>query len=566
LRRFVLLLALVVGLFLVGRLLFGAPAVPKDSYVLLTLQGSYEEAPSDTLLRLFAGLQEPTLFELVQLVRQAAEDTRIAGMVVRVRPLEIGWAKAQELRSALHHFRSSGKRLWALLDHEFMESTLEYYVASAAERIYLPPSATAPLAGLTAQYLFLGGLWERLDIEMQVEKIREYKTAGDTLVNKEMSPHHREMANSLLDSIFGQVVTAVAHDRKLDPAAVRATIDRAPITGAEFQNFGLADGTMYLDEIRVELVGSERRLLNAEDYLGAGAGILATFGRRKLAVIYGTGTITSGESVGGVVTPETMGADTIAEAFDEAVKDDDIEAIVFRIDSPGGSALGSDLIWQAVKRARKTKPVIASMSDVAASGGYYAAAAASRIFAQPGTLTGSIGVVVAKPNISGFLSRYGVTTESLTRGELANLQSLTASFDEKQQERVLSAMNHVYDLFVQRVAEGRGLSPQRVEEIGRGRVWTGEQAAENGLVSDLGGFSEAIEAAKSAVGVDPSEKVRLVFYPRRKGVLERISALLGAQLWEGATQGWKEVGKLFAANAFPEAGILTRMPYLIEIR
>jgi protease-4 len=568
-RRRVVIALVLLGFIGVGwRIWSGRHAVPAGSWVLLDLEGSYGEyAPDDGLARLF-GQRRMSLLDLLLLIRDADEDPRVAGMVVRVRPLEVGWAKAQDIREALLGFRASGKPLHAYLELELGAGTLEYYVASAAEYIHVPPGAAAPVTGLLAQFVFLGGVWEKLDIDMQVVKIREYKTAGDMLANKEMSPYHREMANSLLDSMYAQLVEGIAGPRNLEPGDVRNVIDAGPATPDELQKAGLVDGAEYLDELRTTLVGAEGKFLAADDYaawrrpLPAQAPV-----RHRVAIVYGVGPVTTGESHASPFDGETnMGSDTLLEAFQDAVKDEQVEAIVFRVDSPGGSALASDLIWRAARTAGATKPVIVSMSDVAASGGYYVAAGANRIVAQPGTITGSIGVVLAKPNVKGFLAKLGINTAELQRGELASMMSLTASFDAAELRRVNAAMDYVYDQFLDRVATGRHLEKEQVNAIGRGRVWTGAQASQNGLVDELGGFFAAINAAKTAVGVAAGEKVQLVFYPGRRNLLERFRALLGTQLLGDAPPWWQQLRRATASWRFPAGSILALMPQDISIR
>jgi len=415
-----------------------------------------------------------------------------------------------------------------------------------------------------AQYTFLGGVWEKLDIDPQVQKIREYKTAGDMIANKEMSPYHREMANALLDSIYEQVVSAIASGRGLTTQAVRAVIDRCPITASDFITEKLADGQKFFDQLRVEVVGPKGKFVDARDYHRAG-GLHRALGQEKLAVIYASGPITTGESTGGI-RDGIVGADTLVAAFRQATEDESVKAIVFRLDSPGGSALASDIIWQAAQEARARKPVVVSMSDVAASGGYYIASGATRIIAEPGTLTGSIGVVTWKPNVSGFLKRLGINTEVLGRGKFARLPSLTSGFNDAERERVASAMSHIYDLFVQRVASGRSISPDAVNRIGRGRVWTGAQGKENGLVDDLGGFTEAVSAAKSAAGIPETERPELVFYPRPKGTVDRLKDLLQTRLAGAAPKWWQQLTTLIPLYDFPDGSLLTLMPEQIEIR
>jgi protease-4 len=568
-RRIVIaLVLLVIASFAVRAWQKRGPGVRPESWVLLDLGGAYpEDISNDTLARLM-GESTPSLLDLLLTIRDAGEDPRVAGLVIRIRPLAVGWAKAQEIRDALLHYRHSGKPLHAYLELELGGGSMEYYLASAAQVIHVPPGAAAPVTGLLASYVFLGGVWEKLDVDMQVLKVKEYKTFGDMLSEKQMTTYHREMANALLDSIYDQLVDGIARQRELEPAAVRQIIDAGPATPDELIAAGLVDDAQFLDQIRVATLGDEGEWLSGDDYAAARRPLPDSPSvHRKMAVIYGVGTVVSGESEASPTGGESsMGADTLTEAFNEAARDDDVEAIVFRIDSPGGSALASDLIWQAAENAKANKPVIVSMSDVAASGGYYAAASGSRIFAAPGTLTGSIGVVMAKPNLSGLLAKLGINTVELQRGDLAGMLSVNQSFTPKQLARVKATMDYIYDLFLQRVAAGRSLDKAEVNEVGRGRVWTGAQAVERGLVDEIGGFLAAINAAKTAVGIPVEEKVGLVFYPRQKSFLQRIGKALGTRMMAAAPAWWRQIERATVAWKFAPGSVLTLMPEEISIR
>jgi len=567
-RRWVLLAVLVVGVgLLIARNWVSGGGVEPESWVLLDLEGAYAEDVADAPLARLLGEPAISFLDLLLLIRDAGEDPRVAGLVVRIRPLSMGWGKAQEIRAALAKFRASGKPLHAYLELELSGGSMEYFVASAADRVHVPPGAAAPVTGLLAQFIFLGGVWEKLDVDMQVLKIREYKTAGDMLSEKGMTPHHREMADALLDSTYGQLVDAIAADRKLEPGAVRVAIDAGPATPAELQAAGLIDGAQFLDELRATLVGSDGEWLSAEDYEAARRPLPGAPGtRQQVAVIYGVGTVATGESDGTPGGDGTMGADTLVDAFRKAADDTGVAAIVFRIDSPGGSALAADLIWQAVRAAREKKPVVVSMSDVAASGGYYVAAPATRIVAGPATITGSIGVVLAKPNVRGLLAKLGINTVELQRGELASMLSLTESFTPAQLARMQATMDYVYDLFLQRVASGRALEKAQVNEVGRGRVWTGVQAQERGLVDELGGFLTAINAAKKAAGIPVDERVALTFYPQQKTLFERLAKAFGTRLMAEAPPWWRQIERATVAWRFPAGSVLTLMPQEVSIR
>lgn len=566
-RRIVLLLLIAVAGWTLLQTWTKVPVIREGSVLFLDLQGEYAEGAPDRFFSAVLGGERFSLFEVVHVIRDARQDPRIKGLIVRLGHLETGWAKAQDIRDALLYFRSSRKPLAAYLEHEFTNSTLEYYVASAAPNVYVPPAVSAPITGLLAQVTFLGGLWEKLDVEMAVERIGAYKTAGDQLDRKTMSPQHREMSNWLLDSIYEQLVGGIADARGLERDAVRRLIDSAPMTADDLVRGGLADGQKYLAEIRRDLKAEGKKLLEADDYHRAGGYVPADRSDRSIAVIYAVGPILRGESDGSAFGGSpTVGADTLAEAFDQAAQDDGVAAILFRIDSPGGSALASDLIWEATQRARKKKPVIVSMSDVAGSGGYYVAAGASRIFAQPGTITGSIGIVVSRPNIGGLLAKLGVTSETIGRGEMANLSSVTTSLRPAERERVLASMRTTYDLFVHRVAGGRGMTYDEVDAVGQGRVFTGAQAVERKLVDELGGFMAALEAAKKAAGIPPSRAVPLAFYPKPKPVFERLAELIGARTGVRLPRWLGQTRELLLPLEFPEGSLLTLMPMRIEVR
>ena len=563
-RYIVLFLVLVAIVVWAARSLLREPAIKTGSYLVLELSGTYAEAPPPDLMGRLLHRRERTLLELVTIIREAQVDQRIKGVIARIGPLDTGWAKIQDMRDALLAFKNSGKPLLALLEDEARGSNKEYYLASVADRIYLSPSTTAPLNGLAAQFLFLGGVWDKLDIQMNVEKVREYKTFGDMIANKEMTAAHREMANSLLDNLDEQFVGAIAQGRGLEPDALRALIDQCPVSPPDFEAARLSNGTRYLQDLHAELGGDDTPLVEMADYAQISAKSLGLGVGPKVGVVYGVGTVMTGESGTGV-QGEVLGADTLTEAFEDAAADDDVRAIVFRIDSPGGSALASDLVWRATQEAQKKKPVIVSMSDVAGSGGYYMAAGAKRIVAQPATLTGSIGVVFVRPNVRGMLARIGVNTETISRGKFAEIDDLTTPLTPEGREKLITEMNHIYDVFVDRVATGRGLAQERVNEIGRGRVWTGAQAKDNGLVDELGGFMSAVDAAKRAAGIGSKQEVQLVFYPRAKGVVDRLSELLSTHATLELPRPWQQALRSVALP-FEDGTLLTLMRETVDVR
>ncbi|MFI5394727.1 MAG: signal peptide peptidase SppA [Candidatus Binatia bacterium] len=539
-RYILILLVLVAGGVMIARRALRGPVVPTGSYLILDVSGRYVEAPPQDILGRLLRRSERTLIDLLTTIREAHVDKRIKGVIIRISRLEIGWAKAQDVRDALLDFKKSGKPLLALLEHEVSGGNKEYYLASAADRVYLSPDVTAPLTGLVAEFYFLGGVWDKLDIQMDVEKIAEYKTMGDMIANKEMTSAHREMADSLLDSINEQFISALARSRGIEPATVVTLVDQAPVSPSDIEAAHLSDGTKFLQDIHDELGGDEAPLVLMKDYAQVDPKTLGLDTGPKIAVVYAVGTVTTGES-STTVQGQTVGSETVSQALKDAADDTDVRAIIFRIDSPGGSALASDLVWRATQDARKKKPVIVSMSDVAGSGGYYIAAGASRIVAQPGTMTGSIGVVMARPNIRGLLGRLGINTQTLSRGKFADLEDITTPLTADGRQKLVAEMNYIYDVFVNRVSVGRNMTPERVNEIGRGRVWTGAQAKGNGLVDELGGFAAAIQAAKQAAGIEATQEAELAFYPQPRTFIERISELLSTHVTVDLPPPWQRV-------------------------
>lgn len=530
----VLLLVIVVGglLLRLSGLSLGLPTGPTiapGSAVVIDLQGEYVEAPEAPMLARLLGQHRVPLVSVLSELRKAARDPRVATVILRIRSLEIGWAKAQDLRDAILALQDRGKRTMAYLECERFGANREYYVASAAGEVWVSPGTRSPFVGLAADYLFLGGLWEKLGVAVEVEKIGKYKSAAESYAETQMSEANAEMANSLLDSIETQIVSAVADRRKLTPTEVRAIIDQAPMTPQELLDAKLVDGIGYLDEVVAKLGGPplvEGNVYAGVDPKSIGFAPVATF-----ALVYGTGSVVHGDARGSASGDPVVASTTISKAIADAAQDESIKAIVFRIDSPGGSALASDVIYHAVLEAKKKKPVVVSFSDVAASGGYYIAAAADTIVAQPATLTGSIGVFVLRPVIGGLLDKLGIGHTSLTRGTHADILLMTQPLSAGSRERLVTEVKSVYDLFVARVAAGRSLETDFVNEVGQGRVWTGVQASERKLVNVLGGLQVAVDRAKEQSGLGKDVDVSLLPYPPPQPLTEQIRQLL----FEGAS-------------------------------
>ncbi len=526
----VLAVAVAVWLF-VGR----GPTIAEGSALVLDLGGTYVEASTSPLVARLVGDAPRSLLGLYSEITKAERDDRIGTVLLRIRPLGVGWAKAQEIRDAILRLREGGRRTVAWLELERFGPNLEYYVASAADEVWMAPGSRNPLVGLAAEPLFLGGMFEKLGVDIEYERIGRFKTAVESYAEEKMSAPNREMTTALLDSIESQLLRGIAEGRGLEPEQVSEAIDAAPVSADEMQELGLVDGVAYFDEL-VDTLG-DPPLVEAEEYALVDGSDVGHDPVATLAIVYGTGPVVTGRAGSTPAGGSVLASETVAEAIEDAAEDPEVRGILFRIDSPGGSALASDVVWHATQRARaKGKPVVASFSDMAASGGYYVAAGADHIVAQPATYTGSIGVFVLRPVVGGLLERLGIGVEPITRGAHADLLLSSRPLSPRTRARLRADVRGVYDLFVARVAEGRDLEPEAVDAVGRGRVFTGAQAREAGLVDSLGGLRASLRELKRAAGLDPEADVMLVAYPQPKPLVLQVRELLGLSVARAARE------------------------------
>jgi protease IV len=473
---------------------------------------------------LFGGASADSMTVLYPAFRAARADGDVRGIAVSIRSAEFGLGKAQELREQLLALKRAGKFVECYLESvgEGANGTLAYYLATACDHIQLAPPGEVNLLGLYAQGLFFKGSLAKLKVDPQFRHVGAYKSYAEVYTEDRWTPPAAEAINAVLDSTFEQIVAAIAAARKLPAEAVRQRIDGAPYTAPDAVQLKLVDSLGYADEFRarvLRLAGGRAQLVRLADY-GERAGLSG----RRLAVIVAQGEIARGR--GGAVPwsdEVVLGSDDMARAFRQAARDDSLSAVVLRVDSPGGSALASDLILHELALLARKKPVVVSMSDLAASGGYYIAARAQKIVAEPATLTGSIGVVGGK-----FVTRrlqeevLGISHDPMKRGRNADLYSTLTSYSPEQDARVQAMMRQVYDDFVGQVAAGRHLSRAAVEAVAGGRVWTGADAKRLGLVDELGGLDRAIDLALRAARLPPGEPVRLEFLPEPRGFFDLL--------------------------------------------
>ena len=497
----------------------------------IALTGELAEEPQERRLLSFVRRSGEDYFALINLLRWAREDERLRGVVVSIENLHAGWARIQGLHRALQGLRSAGKRVWV---HLAQAGIREYFLATAADHISLPPSGMLDVAGLSAEATFFLGTLEKLGVEAEIIQVGQYKSAAEPFTRREMSPQHREMIESLVDDLYGQVAEAVAGGRGLETDAVRELLGQGPFVASEALQHRLVDRIAYVDQVE-ESAKRECRgdIIERGDYQrrrGRHMRRRALRGRwGSIGLLHISGTIKNGESIPGPEAASAAGATTVASHLERLTKRDDIAAIVLRIASPGGSGLASDIIWHQVGLARAKKPVVVSLGDVAASGGYYIAAAGAPVIAEPGTITGSIGVVAGKATLQGLYGKLGITKEIVSRGAHGGLYSDYVPLGPAERDRLATQARSFYADFVAKVASGRGLPPDAVAAVAEGRVWTGRQALERGLIDQLGGLEEAANEAKVLAGIPRDAVVTVERLPKPRRLWRLPFSLLPSE-------------------------------------
>jgi protease-4 len=513
------LLVLVIGVVLIwAALRRGEPTIRDNSVLTLRVAGELPDyTPDDPFKRIFGG-PDQSLTGLISQFKKAKVDKRIKAILLDVNMSGVGWGKAEEIRDAITDFRSSGKPVYAFVEFGLNK---EYYIATACDKIIVPPPGELFINGLAADVMFFRGSLDKLGIYPDIYQIGKYKSAGDMFTQKKMTDAHREYINELLTDLFDRYVNAIAQARHKTPDEVKALIDNAPYGALKAKEAGLVDDVLYKDDVEKQfkkLLGYKDTdqfvAVRGVDYRDVEPESLGLNKGEKIAVIYATGEIGSGSSRNTPSGDQSIGSDTVAKALNDAAADKSLKAIVLRVDSPGGSGLASDIIWHAVEAANQKKPVVVSMSDVAASGGYYISASAAKIIAQPSTITGSIGVVAGKPVLRGFYDWLGISNEYVLRGKNAGMFRETEKFSDDERAKFEDWIKTTYyQDFVPKVAKGRNKDAQYIDSVGQGRVWTGGQAKERGLVDDFGGLDKAIEVAKQLAKIPADKGVERVILP-----------------------------------------------------
>lgn len=520
-------------------------AVPKKvSWAHIEVKGAYPEGAQ--MPGLFSELSE-SMDALVKRIRKAADDKAVDGIVLRINSPSIGWGRMNELKQVIDYAKTKRKVIAQLDD----ANTRDFLLAACCDQIIMPESSNIMLLGMRAEVSFYKNLFDKLNVKPDMLRVGEYKSAAEPYNRTEMSPAFREEMEAIIGDYFDQMVEQVATRRQLPKNKVIQIIDNGPYTAADAKRLGLIDHVAYTDQISAMLktqsdVHQDIRMvkrygkkdvdmdfsgpfgpLNMLSMMMGGGASSRRSSKPKVAVIYATGMIMTGRSQSSPLGGNTLGSDSLVAAINKAAKDKTVKAIVLRVDSPGGSALASDLIWRALENA--PQPFVASMGDTAASGGYYISMGADSIFAEPGTLTGSIGVVGGKVALGGLMEKVGVTTSVISRGKNSGMFSMNDSFSDTERTAIQKLLQNTYEQFTRKAAAGRKMDYDTLEKLARGRVYTGRQALKLGLIDKLGTLEDAIDHAESLAGVDAGESLERMVLPKAVSPLEMLLGPKGAE-------------------------------------
>ncbi len=499
----------------------GAPPITRNSYLLLDIYGTLPERETGDIFTQIITEDVPTLEGLLHCIRKAKVDPKIVGLIIRPLGSSMGWAKTEELKQVLRDFKTANKPIYVYLE---IGADKDYYLALEGDMLFGSPTGALLINGLLGAGYFIKGALDKIGIEADFVAHGKYKDAPDMFTRKEMSPATREVLQALLDDFYMRYVDDISQRRNLDIEQVKALIDKGLYTLAESKNVGLIDTLMYFNEFKDYLKEKDNkkpRFVSYSRYKKVPFNKLGIKAKENFALIYCVGSIVSGIgndfSQDGLIISQGM-----ANTIRSAAKNKKIKAIILRIDSPGGSGIASNIIWREVIEARKEKPVIATMSDVAASGGYYIAMSADSIVAQPSSIVGSIGVYAGKFSWGKLYNKFGISKDEIPKGKNADIFSETQIFKVNQRNLLKKTIAMYYDDFVTKAAEGRNLSYHELDQVAQGRVWTGTQSLENGLIDKLGGLHDAVQIAKNMVGIPKESHVILRTYPKQRSFFERV--------------------------------------------
>lgn len=517
------ILTVIVGVLIVfsfARMKEKPPEVEANSILYLRLRGEVPERVAVEFELPFVHQTTPlTVTDIWGVLRKAAADSRIKGIILEPEGLSLGWAKMQEVRADIEQFKKSGKPVYAFLK---TPTAREYFLATAATRIYMEPQDYLMLKGMRFELMYFRGSLDKLGVTVDVEHDGKYKDAGDMFTRTSMSPETKEVLNSMLDGLYADLVNGIASGRRKTPAEIVATIDNGPFLSDQAVKAGLVDRLRFEDEVlgemKTDLKINDAKKVSEHTYAKIPFSSVGLGGKQRVALVVAEGDITRGSA-------DSDGTEGIESTYLDKIlrqveNDSSVKAAIVRIDSPGGEVTASNEIWRAMNQLSKKKPVVISMSDYAASGGYYMAMTGDPIVSYSGTITGSIGVIFGKPNLKGMFDKLGISMDQLTRGRFADIDSMVHPLSDAGRAKLKEGIDVEYRDFVGKVATARHKKFEEIEPMAQGRAWLGSQAKVNGLVDEIGGLDRAIELAKKKAGISASEQVNLVSYPPRRSLLD----------------------------------------------
>ena len=556
-------LSLILLVFFAMRMRERPPQIAANSVLVLRLHGDVPEKPAIELPSFLNREPSVTMVNVWASLRKAAADPHIKAVVVEPEGLSIGWAKSEELRADLDQFRKSGKPVWAYLRTPGMH---DYYVALGADRIFIGPADQMYVKGLRAEILYFKKTLDKLGVSVEIEHAGKYKDFGDMFTRPDMSPETREVIGSVVDGIFGGIVEHIAASRKKSPDEVRAIIDRGPFTASQGLSAGLVDELRFEDqlfgELKTALKSGDLKKTQVETYNRVPADSVGLGGRSRIALVVGQGDILRGGS-----DDDGTEDNLTSYGFDRMLRqvgsDAGVKGVIVRIDSPGGEVNASDEMWREMNLLSKKKPVVISMSDVAASGGYYMAMTGDPIVAYPQTETGSIGVVFGKPNLRGLYDKLGVTKDGVQRGRHADIDSDYSSLTEEERALLRQGIDESYRDFVSKVAAARHRTFEQIEPVSQGRVWLGSDAQTRGLVDQLGGLDTAVQLLKQKANIPVNENVSIDVYPQSRTLWDLLTKKSQPDALEAQL---KQVFGSVPFHAWMQGGYLRMMPYWPVIR
>jgi protease-4 len=541
------------------------PTIAGNSVLVLNLEGDLPEVPSvDIDVPLFQTQSAPTVRDMWGAMHAAASDSRIKGLVLKPRSLTLGWGKLQELRHELEVFkRVSGKPVYAYLQTPGMH---EYYLASVADKIYVDPDDYLEVKGFLVEETYLKGTLDKLGVGFDVDHIGRYKDAGDVFTRSNMSNETKEVMNGVLDQIFNSFCSAVADGRHKSVEDVRNMIDEGPFLASAAQKAGLIDELGYESQMYRDLTdrlkASDLAKLSYKTYAKA----VEASGER-IAILAGEGDIVRGSVDQPFGQTEVIASDTFSRTIQQVRKDSSIKGVILRVDSPGGDAVASDEILHELKLLSAVKPVVISMSDLAASGGYFISMTGDPVVAYPDTITGSIGVLYGKPNFRGLYGKLGITKDLLARGKFADIDSDYTPLSDAEKAKLHEGILATYKSFVTKVATARKKTYDQIDTIAQGRVWMGEQADQNGLVDHLGGLDTAVDLIRQRIKLPAGAGVNLVPYPPRRDIFDALFNSSPETLTQAEAK--RELNVMLGGNlpspSLVRGGILELMPYRLSV-